>query len=559
MAPPHLQDPAGPSACRRALVPRGWIGPIRKAPVTPVLYANATVYTLDPRQPIAGALLVDGGTILAAGSVAQLKAHAPAGTQTVDLENRFVVPGFSDSHIHTASLARSLHEVDMRNARSLEQALEELRGVSGRYRDGEWIFGGWWDFNKWDVPALPELSSLDSICPKNPVALSSADGHTMWVNSAALQELGIGAATPDPAGGEIVRDAAGNATGILRESAVFPVRAVAASGASGNLLEQLEAAQRYLLSMGLTSVHDIDAGDALAAYSQLRAEGKLDLRLHKVMALDDLDAAIKTGIRTGQGDSWIRHGAVKIFSDGAAGSHTCHMSEAFPGSGHNLGMEVTPYPELLALATKAASAGIAVAVHAIGDRANQLVLDALAGIAPLTRRHGLRHRIEHAQFMQRADVKRLADLGVVASMQPQHCPSDLPLLGMLEGRSLAAYAWRSLLDAGATVAFGSDSPVEIPNPFHGLHAAVTRTTADGQPDGGWDPAERITVAEAVYAYCAAPAYASGEERLKGRLQAGMLADFAVLDTDIFHAPPAEIRETQVLMTAAGGAIRYRRD
>ncbi|WP_427132143.1 amidohydrolase [Pseudarthrobacter sp. S9] len=524
----------------------------------PTIYANAAFHTLDPRQPRVDALLVDDGLITATGSYDELRAHAPAGTKSVDLEGAVAIPGLTDAHIHTASLARSRHEVDLRPAGSLEEALAGLAALEPRYREGDWIFGGWWDFNKWRIPVQPDRTGLDAVCPRNPVALTSADGHTVWANSHALRELGITAATPDPAGGEIVRDEHGDATGILRESAVYPVRKLAASGASGNLLEQLEETQQYLLSMGLSTVHDIDGPDALDAYSRLRDQGRLDLRLHKLLAQDDLDAAIRAGIRTGQGDAWIRHGAVKIFADGAAGSHTCHMSEPFPGGG-NHGMEVTAYPELLSLARKAATAGIAVAVHAIGDRANHLVLDALAEIRGTTREHGLRHRIEHAQFMQRADVPRLAGLGVVASMQPQHCPSDLPILGMVEGRGLASYAWRSLLDAGATVAFGSDSPVEVPNPFHGLHAAMTRTNGAGEPDGGWEPRERISLPEALNAYCVAPAYASGEEDSKGRLRAGMLADFTVLDTDIFAASPAEVRETQVRLTVTGGLVRYRRE
>ena len=525
--------------------------------MTPILFTNATFHTLDPRQPRAGALLVEGGVIVAAGSAVELRAHAPAGTRTIDLANSVAIPGLTDSHIHTASLARSMHEVDLRQSGSVEDALASVGAVQPRYRDGEWIFGGWWDFNKWQVPVQPDRNGLDAACPRNPVALTSADGHTVWANSQGLQALGITRTTPDPAGGEIVRDEHGDATGILRESAVYPVRKLAASGLSGDLTEQLRETQQYLLSMGLTGVHDIDGADALQAYTRLRDEGALALRVHKLLAQDDLEASIRAGIRTGHGDSWIRHGAVKIFADGAAGSHTCHMTEPFPG-GNNHGMEVTAYPELLSLATKAATAGIAVAVHAIGDRANHLVLNALAEIRNTTAVHGLRHRIEHAQFMQPADVPRLAALGVVASMQPQHCPSDLPILGMVQGRGLASYAWRSLLGAGAYVAFGSDSPVELPNPFHGLHAALTRTNAEGEPDGGWEPQERISLPEALRAYCIAPAYASGEENSKGRLSPGMLADFAVLDTDIFTASPAEIRETKVRMTVTDGLVRYTR-
>ncbi|WP_411374465.1 amidohydrolase [Arthrobacter sp. MPF02] len=523
--------------------------------MTPTLFANGAIHTLNPHQPQASALLVDKGLIVAAGPTEDLRAHAPAGTRVVDLEDAVVVPGLTDAHIHTASLARSRQEIDLRQVESVEEAVAGVRSVLPRYREGEWIFGGWWDFNKWKPPVQPDKAALDAVCPKNPVALTSADGHTVWANSQALRALGIERSTPDPAGGEIVRDADGQATGILRESAVYPVRRLAASGASGDLREQLRETQQYLLSLGVTGVHDIDGADALEAYSQLRAEGALALRVHKLFAQDDLKDSIGAGLRTGQGDKWIRHGAVKIFADGAAGSHTCHMSEPFAG-GTSHGMEVTAFPELVELSTTAATAGIAVAVHAIGDRANHLVLDALSRIQDLTARHRLRHRIEHVQFLQPADVQRLARLGVVASMQPQHCPSDLPILGMVEGRNLASYAWRSLLDAGTTLAFGSDSPVELPNPFHGLHAAMTRTTQEGKPDGGWEPQERITMAEALHGYCVGPSYASGEENIKGRLAPGMLADFVALDTNIFSADPAEIRETKVRMTVTDGIIRY---
>lgn len=519
------------------------------------LFTNAAIHTLNPREPRASALLVEDGIIVAVGSEAELRAHAPIGTRTHDLDNTVVIPGFTDSHIHTATLARAMHEVDLRYVGSVEEALAGVAAVEPQYGDGEWIFGGWWDFNKWQVPVQPDRRGLDAVCPRNPVALTSADGHTVWANGRALQVLGITRTTPDPAGGEIVRDANGEATGILRESAVYPVRRLAASGLSGNLAEQLRKAQGYLLSLGVTGVHDIDGADALEACTRLREEGALALRVNKLLAQDDLETAIRNGIRTGQGDSWIRHGAVKIFADGAVGSHTCHMGEPFPG-GNNHGMEVTTYPEMLSLATRAASAGIAVAVHAIGDRANHLVLNALTEVQCLTSRHGLRHRLEHVQFLLPADVPRVAALGVVASMQPQHCPSDMPILGMLEGRNLASYAWRSLLDAGATVAFGSDSPVEIPNPFHGIHAALTRTTEEGNPEGGWEPHERISLAETLNAYCVAPAYASGEENLKGMLKPGMLADFTVLDTDIFAVSPAEIRETKVRMTVTDGLVRY---
>lgn len=520
------------------------------------LFTDALFRTLDPRRPTAEALLAEGGRVVAAGTVAQLRERAPRGTQEVALGGGAVVPGFADAHIHTASLARAMHSVGLHAARSLDEALATLGvHVSGPDGDG-WVFGGWWDCNRWDVPVQPDRHSLDSVCPHRPVALTSADGHTVWCNTVGLRRLGIDAATPDPAGGEYVRDAAGDPTGILRESAVFRIRVLEAREGVGALPHQLAAVQARLLANGVTSVHDIDGPDALAAYEALRADGRLALRVNKLLMVDGLDAAIAAGTRTGDGDAWIRTGAVKVFSDGAAGSHTCHMSEHFPGDEHDFGIEVTPYAELVALARKAAGAGISLAVHAIGDRANQLVLDVLTEIRDVTARHGLRHRIEHAQFLRHPDVARFAELDAVASMQPQHCPSDYQLRSLLEGRDLAAYAWRSLLEAGAVLAFGSDAPVEEPVPLLGLHAAVTRTTPAGEPSGGWDPHERITAEEALRAYTAGAAYASGEESAKGILAPGMLADFAVLDVDPLACEPDALLEASVTRTVVDGVLRH---
>ncbi|GAB2732485.1 amidohydrolase [Sinomonas soli] len=520
------------------------------------LFTDALFRTLDPRHPAVEALLVEDGLIVAAGTVAAMRERAPRGTEEVSFGGGTAVPGFADAHIHTASLARAMHQVDLHAATSLEEALERLRPVVAEPASTGWIFGGWWDSNRWSVPVQPDRRSLDSVCGDRPAALTSADGHTVWCNTAALRRLGIDATTPDPVGGEYVRDPHGDPSGILRESAVYQIRDLEAREGAATLADQLAAAQEHLLAAGITSVHDIDGPDALAAFEQLRSEGRLSLRVHKLLLADGLDAAIAQGIRTGDGDEWISTGAVKIFADGAAGSHTCHMSEHFPGDEQDFGMEVTPYPELVDLVRTASEAGLAVAVHAIGDRANQLVLDALAANLGVSARHGIRHRIEHAQFLRREDVARVAELGVVASMQPQHCPADYPLRSLLAGRDLAAYAWRSLLDAGAVLAFGSDAPVEEPRPLLGLHAAITRMTPAGEPSGGWDPHERITAEEALHAYTVGTAYASGEEDLKGRLAPGMLADFAVLDTDPFACTPDALPEAKVTATVVGGQVRH---
>ena len=295
-----------------------------------------------------------------------------------------------------------------------------------RYGDGEWIFGGWWDFNKWQVPVQPDRAGLDAVCPRNPVALTSADGHTVWANSQALQLLGV----PDDAGsrGPWNSSTTNAANHGVRKTPVYPVRKLAASGVSGNLPDGLREAQRYLLSLGLTGVHDIDGADALDAYRALRAEGVLALRVHKLLAQDDLEASIGAGIRTGQGNRWIRHGAVKIFADGAAGSTAYpHMTEPFPG-GTSHGMEVTAYPDLLGLANRAAAAGIAVAVHAIGDRANHLVLNALAEIRDTTAGSACVTGSSTPSFCSPRMFPRLAALGVVASMQPSTAPATCPSL-----------------------------------------------------------------------------------------------------------------------------------
>lgn len=527
--------------------------------MSPTLFTNGRFRTLDPQQPEADALLVDAGRILAVGEGACLAAAAPAGTVREDLVGATVLPGFTDSHIHTASLARAMTEVSMRGTRSLDEALERLEEACGRYAPGAWIFGGWWDHNVWQIPVQPNLQPLDRLCPHNPVALTSADGHTVWANSLALAHLGIHEDSEDPTGGEYVRDGHGRLTGILRESAVFPVRELAGTELSGDLETQLLGAQQHLLSHGVTSLHDIDGPDAYRAFVSLREKDLLGVRVHKLLAVGELEEAIAAGIRSYDGDEWISRGAVKIFSDGAAGSHTCHMSEPFAGEPGNVGIEVTAYPEMARLAHSAAGAGIALAIHAIGDRANHLSLNALAEVTEATKRFDLRHRIEHAQFVLPRDVKRFADLDVVASMQPQHCPADLPLLGMIDGRDLASYAWNSMLAQGARLILGSDSPIEPPVPLQGIHDAMTRTDADGDPVGGWQPEERLNLGQALHGYCVAPAHASKEEKSKGRLRAGMLADFIVLDADPFEVPVHDLPQIGVTASVVGGVHRYRRD
>ncbi|WP_203909419.1 amidohydrolase [Rhizocola hellebori] len=523
------------------------------------VYENGHIHTLDPGLPVAEAIAVRGERIVATGDVASCRAAAGAGAARVDLAGLIVLPGFTDAHIHSASYARRLHQVDLRGATSLAQCLERIAAAAAVSTSDDWLLGGGWDFNRWDNPVQPTRHDLDVVCAHRPVALPSIDGHTTWVNTLALRLLNIDAGTPEMPGGQIVRDADGLPTGILREAAAAGVRQVQQEVGAADLAGQLAVAQRRLLSVGLTSIHDIDGVDCRMAYETLYAQGDLALRVHKLIPVTALDEALERGRATGDGDSWLRTGAMKIFMDGALGSHTCLTTKALADSPGNHGIAVTGAQEAYDLLARAATGGIAIAAHAIGDAANAMVLDAFerwqaTGCAP-----GLRHRIEHAQHQRPADIARFARLGVIASMQPIHCTSDIDLVEtLLAGHEVASYPWRSLLAAGATVVFGSDAPVEDPNPFHGLHAAVTRQRAEGTPQGGFQPHERLTIAQAVRAYTVTPAYASGEEGSKGVLRRGMLADFIAVSTDPFTADPAALRDIEVDLTVVGGVIRWQR-
>lgn len=517
------------------------------------VFRNAAIRTGDSGNPLAEAMAVDGDRLLAVGGESEVRAAAGRRAELIDLAGAAVLPGLYDAHIHTAQYAQSLGAVDLRGARCLDEALSMVAAHAARLAPGAWLFGGRWNSNTWDPPAQPDRYALDSVCPELPVALPSVDGHTVWANSAALRLAGIDASTPDPVGGEIVRDASGEPNGILREVASDPLRDLMVSP---DLRDLLRNGQEQLLALGLTSVHDIDGEDCRAAYLALRDLGELKLRVHKAIPMVHLEAAIAEGRRTGQGDDWIRTGPVKIFSDGALGSHTCHMSKSFAGEHDNVGIAVTPYEDLVKLFTRAAGAGIAVATHAIGDRANHLVIDAYEAVG---RTPGLRHRIEHAQHLRPDDLGRMASLGVVASMQPVHCTSDIDLVdSLLAGHDLASYAWRGMLDAGVAVAFGSDAPVESPNPFAALHAAVTRARPDGTPAGGWQPEQRLSMAEAVTAHTLGAAYAAGEEDRKGILAPGKLADFIAVDTDPYRESPEAVLHTKVLTTVVGGEVRWQR-
>ncbi|MGE5250506.1 MAG: amidohydrolase [Bacteroidota bacterium] len=506
------------------------------------LLFNAYVHTCDPARPEASALLIDGRRVLAAGEKDELLGMAGEVKDRVDLHGAAVLPGLTDAHLHLHQYSLGLQKIDCETD-TLDECLARVRDRVQTARPSEWILGHGWNQNTWG--GFPSASLLDALAPDRPVYLTAKSLHAAWANTAALREAGIGPDTPDPKDGRIERDASGRLTGILLESAMDLVDDRLPEVSLEALVEAMEKAQRILWGMGLTGVHDFDRRDSFMALQILHSQGRLKLRVNKNIPVDSLEHAAGLGLRTGFGDDMLWIGSVKAFMDGALGPHTAAMFQPYLGEPANRGILNMDAEELFEHGRRAAAAGLSMTVHAIGDRANHEVLNAYEQLRGYERENGLphlRHRIEHVQILHPDDAGRLAQLGVIASMQPIHATSDMPAADRYWGeRSALAYAWRAQLDHGAHLAFGSDAPVESPNPFLGLHAAVTRRRADGSPGpDGWYPEQKLSLAEALDAYTRGPAFAANAEQRLGRLAPGFLADLIVLERDPFTCDPDEL-------------------
>ncbi|HMA37249.1 MAG TPA: amidohydrolase [Chloroflexia bacterium] len=533
---------------------------------------DVRVYTMNPRQPEAAALAWRGERLLAVGPADAVLVAAGPGARVVDGGGRTVLPGLIDAHIHFMWYAAGLLRVDLEGAPSREAALERVADRVARTAPGAWVRGSGWNNHLWTPDGFPTRQDLDRVTGAHPAVMTRKDGHSIWVNSAALAAAGITRDTADPPGGRIGRAPDGEPDGMLYEGAAL--RLVYPLVPDESAAERDAAVRRGLAAVaaaGLTGFHDLESPEAFAAFQQLDAAGALPVRVVMALALATLPESIAVGLRSGFGSSRLRVGPVKIFSDGSLGSQTAEMLAPFTGTSDNYGVPTIGQADLEAAILAASAAGIAVAVHAIGDAANRRTLDALArarqaesGPAPLPpgpgangyTLYGLRHRIEHAQLVDPADWPRFRELGVIASMQPIHATSDMHAADRLWGARCGqgAYAWRSLQRAGARLAFGSDCPVETFDPWRGIHAAVTRQDAAGTPPGGWYPQERLSVVEAVRAYTLGAAYAAGEEQQKGSLAPGKLADLVLLDQDIVTGAPATIPHTRVTTTIVGGDV-----
>ena len=524
---------------------------------------NGVIYTMDARPRQAQALCILGERIASIGSDADAldwaRLHGLQPAQRIDLRGRLVLPGFVDAHLHLVHFAVSRRQVDLSGARSLEDALELVRRRAASTPPGAWITGGGWDHDAWGLPGYPTRHLLDRVAPHHPVLLHRKDYHSAWANSRALGVAGVIASMADPPGGSIDREPGGAPAGLLRESAAGLVARHIPAVTPAERRAAVQEAQAVAHAAGLTSVHNMEGQEAFATLQELHAAGQLTLRVFEQVPLGSLDAALSLGLRTGLGDHLLRVGCVKLFADGSLGSRTAALLQEYQGEPGNCGMLLLTPADLAGAIRRAYGGGLSVAIHAIGDLANRAVLDALERHRDLARAQALRPRIEHVQLLHPDDLPRLAALGVIASMQPLHATQDMDMAERYWGaRSRYGYAWRSLLDAGTVLAFGSDCPVETLDVRQGLYAAVTRRRPDGRPPKGWHPQERLSLAQAVRAYTAGAAWAAGEETLKGRLLPGLLADVVVLDRDLFSGPPEEILAAQVDLTICGGRMVYQR-
>ncbi|HEU0013829.1 MAG TPA: amidohydrolase [Longimicrobium sp.] len=532
---------------------------------------NAKVFVADPGNTVVRAFAVRGGRVLATGTDAEMRALAGPGTRVLDLEGRLVTPGFNDAHIHFGAGGRSLLDVSLLGATSLAEIESRVAAAAARAEPGEWILGRGWDQTRLPAGELgpggwPTAATLDRAAPRNPVLLSRVDGHTSWANTEAMRRAGITRATQAPAGGEVVRDpATGEATGIFKESAEGLVGRVVPDPTPAQLRRGILAALRVARETGVTSIQTDVSGPELAAYQELRRADSLTVRVYGWYPLEwrAIEGLRAMGVAAPFGDEWIRIGMLKGYADGTLGSRTAYMLEPFSDDPSTRGLPQYRPAELDSLVAAADAAGLQVIVHAIGDAANRQVLDAFERAARANGPRPRRHRIEHAQVIDRDDIPRFRALGVIASMQPTHATSDMRWAEQRIGRERAregAYVWRSLLDAGATVIFGTDFFVEPMAPVEGIYSAVTRQSREepGTPPGGWLPEQRLTREEAIRLYTAASAFGEWEEERKGMLRPGMLADFVVWDRDLLTVPDAEILRAAPVLTVVGGEIVFRR-
>ncbi len=522
---------------------------------------NARIWTANPRQPWASAIAVSGDRILAVGSsaeISKLMRTAPQ-ARVIDAKGGMLTPGFIDSHVHFIDGGHRLASVQLRDVKTPAEFVARIKAYAATVAPGTWITGGDWDHQNWGGE-LPRRDWIDSVSPDNPVWVSRLDGHMALANSAALAAAKVTNATRDVDGGTIVRDAAGAVTGILKDNAQSYVNAAEPPPTRELDDRALLAAMKYVAERGVTSVQNMGGFVDLATFDRAHASKSLITRIYAVTPISQWERLRDTVAKRGQGDEWVRIGGLKGFVDGSLGSHTAAMFAPFSDSPKDSGFLVNSERDLYRWTSEGDKAGLQLLVHAIGDRAINTQLGIFERVALENGPRDRRFRIEHAQHIAPADIPRFARLGILPSMQPYHAIDDGRWAEKVIGpeRARTTYAFKSLIDAGARLAFGSDWFVAPPTPLEGIYAAVTRRTLDDRNPNGWVPEQRISVEDALRAYTLGAAYASFDEGVKGSLERGKLADMVLLDRDLTTIPAISLRDARILMTVVGGRVVYER-
>ncbi len=523
-----------------------------------IVVINANVRTMAKNGAKASSIAVLNGRIVAIGSDADTKPLVGSKTRVIDAKGRTVIPGFNDAHVHFLETGQQLSSVDLRSAKTPQEFVQRIKDFAAKLPKGRWILGGKWDHENWTPNALPTAALIDAVTPDNPVFIDRLDGHMALANSLAMQKAGVDRNTKDVDGGEIVRDASGNPSGVFKDAAMGYIYKVIPDSSFEEKLEAAQAATEHAASLGVTSVQDMSAGTDIGVYQELLRRGTLKTRVYGCSPLSDFQRWQRTGVRYAFGSAMLRVGCLKGFADGSLGSTTAWLFEPYLDAPQSTGLASDEIPKMLENTLDADKAGLQVRVHAIGDKANATVLDNYARTATENGDRDRRFTIEHAQHLRWEDIKRFGAQKVVASMQPFHIIDDgrWAWKRLDEKRLKGTYVFRTILDTGGVLAFGSDSPVAPLNPLFGVYAAVTRRTLDDKNPNGWIPEQKISVEESVRAFTWGSAYAEFQENVKGTLEVGKLADFVILSDDIFTIDPVKIRDVTAVLTVVDGKVVY---
>jgi predicted amidohydrolase YtcJ len=525
-----------------------------------LILINGTIHTLDPARPRAEAVAIRDGRILKVGAAAEVRGLAGKETRTIDLAGGFVLPGFIDSHTHFLNGGFSLSSIQLRNVRTREEFAAKVAAKVKDLEKGEWVQNGDWDHELFTPVELPRREWIDSVSPDNPVCVNRYDGHMVLANSAALRISGVTKSTPVPPGGEIVKDPkTGEPTGILKDAAADLVYRHIPEPSWREKLKAAEAALKNAAEHGVTSVHEMADASSFEVYQQLIRDGKMTARLYVYIPINDVDIYARLKLKTPFGNDYLKIGGLKGFVDGSLGSATAYFFEPYTDDPKNRGLlapQMFPEGIMEKRIMEADKAGLQVAIHAIGDRANSLLLDLYEKAAARNGPRDRRWRIEHAQHLRPRDIARFGKLGVIASVQPYHAYDDGRWAEKKIGKERVRYTYpfKSLLDGGAVLAFGSDWTVAPLDPISGIYAAVTRATSDGKNPGGWVPEEKISLDDAIKGYTTGGAYAEFAEKDKGTIRSGKLADIIVLDKDLFKVPAEQLMDVKVVLTIVGGKV-----